>query len=133
MKNLIYETVCYDGINSVVEILENYNFRLKSEFLYDKEVIAYDFSAAGATVEYCIGGHIHADAVVYSKKGIPLITLTCDGQQEVAGGLPYETGTVNEQSVSIIVNDYQNKEVRVYHIGRGVDMKANMWNSIGHN
>ena len=118
-------------IRPIVEILENYNFRLKSEFSYDGDVIPYDFSTAGATVEYCIGGHIHADAVVYSKKGIPLITVTCDGQQEVAGGLPYETGTINEQSVSIVVNDYQNKEVGVYRIGRGSDMKVKMWNSIG--
>lgn len=120
-------------VRPIVEILENYNFRLKSEFSYDGEVVSYDFSTAGATVEYCIGGHIHADAVVYSKKGIPLITVTCDGQQEVAGGLPYETGTVNEQSVSIVVNDYQNKEVGVYHIGRGFDKKVSMWNFIGYN
>lgn len=112
----------------IVEILENYNLRLKSEFSYGEEVIPYDFSTARATVEYCIGGHIHADAVVYSKKGIPLITVTCDGQQEVAGGLPYDTGTVNEQCVTIVVNDYQNEEVGIYHIGRGYDMKVNMWN-----
>lgn len=118
-------------IRPLIEILENYNFRLESEFSYDGEVIPYNFSTAGATVEYCIGGHIHADAVVYSRKGIPLITVTCDGQQEVAGSLPYDTGTLNEQCVTIVVNDYQNKEVGVYHIGRGADLKINMWSAIG--
>lgn len=115
-------------VRPIIEIFENYNLRSKSFFSYGDKVIAYDFTKAGATVEYCIGGHIHVDAVVSSQKGLPIITVTCDGQQEVIGGLPYETGTINEQCVTIIVNDYQNNEVEVFHIGRGKDAKVDMWN-----
>lgn len=114
-------------IRPIMEILENYNLRKKALFSYNGESIEYDFSTAGANVEYCIGGHNHCDAVVTSKNGIPIIIVTCDAQQEVAGGAPYQTGTINEQCVTIVVNDYQNREVNILHIGRGDDVKVNMW------
>lgn len=114
-------------VRPIIEILENYNKRMKSSFIFDDSTIYYDFSSAGAVVEYCIGGHTHADAVVTSQKGIPLISITCDGQQEVAGRAPFQTGTINEQCVTIIVNNYQEREILVYHIGRGRDINVKMW------
>lgn len=116
-------------VRPIIEILENYNLRKKSVFSYGKNSFEYDFSDAGAVVEYCIGGHTHSDGMVLSEKGIPLINVTCDGQQEVAGGAPYKTGTINEQCVTIIVNDYQDKLVKIFHIGRGEDVTINMWSS----
>lgn len=116
-----------DYVRPIIEILENYNYRTKSSFSYAGQKLEYDFSSAEATIEYCIGGHTHADGVVLSKRGIPLIIVTCDGQKEVAGGAPYQTGTVNEQCVVIIVNDYLNRKVNLFHIGRGNDESVNMW------
>lgn len=116
-------------IRPIIEVLENYNLRKKGFFTYNGETLEYDFSNVGAVVEYCIGGHTHGDAVVPSRKGLPLIIVTCDAQQEVAGGAPYDTGTVNEQCVTIVLNDYQNKEVNILHVGRGEDLKTKMWES----
>ena len=116
-------------IRPIIEVLENYNLRKKGSFTYNGETLEYDFSNVGAVVEYCIGGHTHGDAVVPSRKGLPLIIVTCDAQQEVAGGAPYDTGTVNEQCVTIVLNDYQNKEVNILHVGRGEDLKTKMWES----
>ncbi len=111
----------------IVKILENFNSRVKSSYSDGDEILSYDFSNANATVEYCIGGHIHADRVVLSEKGIPLISVACDGQQEVVGGVSCVTGTISEQCVTIIVNDYLNKKVHIYHIGRGEDVIVKMW------
>lgn len=116
-------------VKPIIEILENYNIRSNSTFRYGNVEIPYDFSDAGAIVEYCIGGHTHADAVVFSQLGIPLVTVTCDGQQEVAAGAPFETGTINEQCVTIVVNNYKTDEVSIYHIGRGNDVKFKMYSS----
>lgn len=114
-------------VRPIIEILENYNMREKSTFKYDGETLDYDFTHAGATIEYCIGGHTHSDGVVMSEKGLPLIIVTCDGQQEVAGGAPYKTGTVDEQCVTIVVNNYRDRKVQLYHIGRGSDTSVPMW------
>ena len=114
-------------IRPIIAILENYNMRAKSSFSYGGMTIDYDYSNAGAIVEYCIGGHTHADGVVYSKEGLPLIISACDGQQEVAGGVPFTTGTINEQCITIVVNDYHEKIVHMYRIGRGVDRDVDMW------
>jgi hypothetical protein len=116
-------------VRPIIEILENYNNRKDATFSYGNETIHYDFTNSGAIVEYCIGGHTHSDAIAYSKGGLPLITVTCDGQIEVAGGAPYQTGTINEQCVTIIVNDYRSKKVNIYHIGRGEDVSVSMWDS----
>ena len=114
-------------VRPIIEILENYNLRLSSSFSYGDKTMMYDFSNAGATIEYCIGGHTHSDAMVLSKRGIPLINVTCDGQQEVAGGAPYTTCTINEQCVVIVVNDYERRKIKIYHIGRGNDVSFDMW------
>lgn len=114
-------------VRPIIEILENYNMREKSTFKYGGEILDYDFTHAGATIEYCIGGHTHCDGVVMSEKGLPLIIITCDGQQEVAGRAPFKTGTVDEQCVTIVVNDYRDRKVQIYHIGRGNDTSVPMW------
>lgn len=117
-------------VRPIIEILENYNNRLGGAFSYEGDTLTYDFTNVGAMIEYCIGGHTHSDAIVFSKGGLPLITITSDGQIEVAGGAPYQTGTINEQCVTIVVNDYKNRKVIIYHIGRGEDVSVNMWEPI---
>ena len=116
-------------VRPIIEILENYNMHKKSSFSYNGKTIDYDFTHAGAIIEYCIGGHTHCDGVVMSKNGLPLIIVTCDGQQEVAGGAPYQTGTINEQCVTVVVNNYKNREVQILHIGRGNDVTIPMWDN----
>ncbi len=108
-------------VRPLIEILENYNKRAGATFKYNGKSIEYDFSNAGGKVEYCLGGHTHADAVVMSDGGIPLVTLSCDGQQQVAGGLA-PTGTTDEQCVGIFVTDYERRKLSIVHVGRGDDI-----------
>ena len=121
------EMIESEYVRPIIEILENYNRRVKASFSYEGKSIEYDFSNAGAIIEYCIGGHTHSDGIVSSKQGLPLIIVTCDGQQQVAGGAPFKTGTVDEQCVTIIVNDYKDRKVHIFHIGRGEDVTVDMW------
>ncbi len=114
-------------VRPIISILEDYNLRIKSSFTYGDETMYYDYTDSKATVEYCIGGHTHSDAIALSQRGLPLITVTSDGQLQVAGNAQYETGTINEQCVTIIVNDYDKRIVHIFHIGRGDDVMVNMW------
>ena len=107
-------------IKPIIDILEDYNSRISGVFTHDNDIIEYDFSDAKGRVEYCIGGHTHADYIVKSEGGIPLITLTCDGRQQVAG-VPSVRGTISEQCVAIIITDYTDRLLHIIHIGRGED------------
>ena len=108
-------------IKPIIDILEDYNSRTVGVFTYNKDKIEYDFSNAKGRVEYCIGGHTHADDIVKSEEGIPLITLTCDGRIQVAGE-PSVVGTITEQCVAIVVTDYTDRELHIIHVGRGDDV-----------
>lgn len=121
------ETQESEYVRPIIEILENYNLRKKSSFSFGKTSINYDFSTANSIIEYCLGGHTHTDAIIHSKMGLPIITVTCDGQVQVPGNISFQTGTINEQCVTIVVNDYQGRKVHVCHIGRGEDADVDMW------
>ncbi len=109
-----------DYVRPLIEILENYNARAHATFSYNGKKFEYDFSNAGGRVEYCLGGHTHADDVVMSDGGIPLVTLTSDGQQEVAGGFS-NSKTISEQCIGIFVTDYEQRKLSIVHVGRGED------------
>ena len=107
-------------VRPIIGLLEAYNAREAGTFVYDQQEFAYDFSGAAAKVEYCIGGHTHADAVILSQGGIPLITLTSDAMLQVAG-TPAEEGTITEQCVGLVLADYANGKLHLIHVGRGKD------------
>ena len=108
-------------VRPIIGLLENYNDRKSGTFVYGQQEFAYDFSGAAAKVEYCIGGHTHADAIVMSEGGIPLITLTSDAILQVAG-TPAQEGTVTEQCVGLVLADYKNGKLHLIHVGRGNDV-----------
>ncbi len=124
-NNLVYIKTgeCKESsyVKPIIDLLEDYNNRKAGLFQYGKVAFDYDFSLAGGRVEFCLGGHTHADSVVMSDGGIPLITITSDGQIEVAGE-PSISGTVSEQCVGLFVTDYSDRKLYVFHIGRGNDM-----------
>lgn len=108
-------------VKPIIDLLEDYNNRKAGRFQYETVAFEYDFLSASGRVEYCLGGHTHADSVVMSDGGIPLITITSDGQIEVAGE-PSISGTISEQCVGLFVTDYSNRELHIFHIGRGDDI-----------
>lgn len=112
-------------IKPLIKILEDYNARVNGKFSYEGKKIEYDFSEGLGHVIFCIGGHTHADSVVMSEGGIPLITLTSDGTSQVAGA-PSKKGTITEQCVGIIITDYQDKKLHIIHVGRGEDITISL-------
>ncbi len=107
-------------IKPLITILEDYNDRSGGTFSFEGKKIAYDFSEGSGKVVFCIGGHTHADYVVMSEGGIPLITISSDGTTQVAG-TPYKRGTITEQCVCIFVTDYENNKLHIVHVARGED------------
>ncbi|MBR6858686.1 MAG: metallophosphoesterase [Bacteroidales bacterium] len=107
-------------VRPIIGLLEDYNERKTGMFDYGGVTYGYDFSSASGRVEFCLGGHTHADYIVISDGGIPLITLTSDGPVEVAG-TPFVSNSVLEQCVGIFVTDYSNRKLHIIHVGRGND------------
>ena len=113
-------------IKPLITILEDYNDRSGGTFSFEGKKIAYDFSEGSGKVVFCIGGHTHADYVVMSEGGIPLITISSDGTTQVAG-TPYKRGTITEQCVCIVITDYENNKLHIVHVARGEDTSIDMY------
>lgn len=106
-------------ILDLLAIADAYNARTGGSYKYkDSEPVPYDFADAAARVVFCLGGHNHTDALLYSRKGIPVVLTTCD-----AGSLTSNSnvGTINEQSVTAVVVDYADSTVYFNRVGRGAD------------
>lgn len=86
--------------------------------------VAYDFTNAGATVEYLIGGDNHADIEKAKSAGnIPVITTETDcvrGEPTAIGG------TASENCVNVVIADYDNDTIKIIRIGRDDDMNMAM-------
>ena len=103
----------------ILAIFDSYNARATrdgSNYFY-----AQDFTNCKGKVEFCIGGHIHADYDFTSNGGIPVIITTSDTNQE-----RHEddddcgvSGTITEQAVYAIIADYESGIINVIGIGRG--------------
>jgi len=77
-----------------------------------------DYADCGATVEFCIGGHVHRDYVGATTGGIPIILVETDSMH-LRSDLSYTAGTITEASVNGIVADYNTNKVNVVRVGRG--------------
>lgn len=104
----------------IIKVLDDYNARRNGKFNYEGKTVEYDFSGAEGHIEYCIGGHTHNDDIHYSEGGIPIVIITTDSQQTINGEKATK-GTIEEQSVSIVVTDYSTGSLFIYRIGRGND------------
>ena len=100
-------------------LFDNYNNRKKG--VLKTETIEYDFTNARAMVEFCVGGHLHCDLVDKTEGGIPLLVFDRDARNS-NNGLPFKKGTVDEQSITAIVADYEKDSIYCYRVGRGDDI-----------
>ena len=103
----------------ILSVFDSYNARqTRSGSNY---FTAQDFSQGKAKVEFCIGGHIHAEYDFRSDGGIPIIITASDTNQERHEGDEDcgTKGTITEQAVYGIIADYNNNKISVVGIGRG--------------
>ena len=103
----------------ILDIFDKYNARTTrggSNYFY-----AQDFANCKGKVEFCIGGHIHADYDFTTDGGIPVIITTSDtNQQRHDGDVDSGAiGTITEQAVYAIIADYEGGKIDVVGIGRG--------------
>jgi hypothetical protein len=91
---------------AAAEILDQYNAR------------SGQFQNCRATVEFCIGGHVHRDYVGATPGGIPIVLCESDSKH-ARSGLECIEGTETEAAVSGIIADYENGVLSVVRIGRG--------------
>lgn len=109
-----------DYCQMYLDLFDDYNARSSGSMAVNGTTVAYDFTAAGGRVEFCIGGHTHVDYDFRSDGGIPVI-LTETDSRHLRGDLGYAAGTITENSVSGIIADYDAGAVTVVRIGRGSD------------
>jgi hypothetical protein len=95
-----------DTAAAVCAILDNYNAR------------SGEFTDCGATVRFCIGGHVHRDYVGTTAGGIPIIVCECAGLG-YRGSFPAAVGDTSETAVSGVIADYDADKVTVIRVGRG--------------
>lgn len=102
-------------IKPILKVFDDYNARLAGSYSYNKQTVPYDFTGASAKIEFCIGGHTHANFTTASDGGIPVIIVISDYSK-----VP-EVGTVREQSVTQVIADYKNRKLSLLVVGRGGD------------
>lgn len=102
-------------MKQVLDVFDAYNDRLAGQYKYNNTIVPYDFSEAGGRIEFCIGGHTHANFTTSSERGIPIIIVISDYSANP------QKGTDKEQSVTIAVSDYKNRQLKLFVIGRGAD------------
>lgn len=102
-------------MKSILKIFDDYNSRLSGVYRFNDASIPYDFSRAGGSIEFCIGGHTHHNFTTTTDKGIPVIIVISD-----SFNLP-EEGTTNEQSITAVVVDYKHRKLKLFVVGRGDD------------
>ena len=106
----------------ILNLFDAYNSRKKNT---DVASLGYfpnfDFSSAKGKLEFCIGGHIHADYDFATTGGIPIILTTSDANQERHSEAEDcgTFGTTTESAVYGIIADYTNNKITVVGVGRG--------------
>jgi predicted phosphodiesterase len=102
-------------IKPVLKVFDDYNARLAGSYSYNNRTVPYDFTEAAGKIEFCIGGHTHADFTAFSDGGIPVIIVISDYSK-----VP-QKGTAQEQSVTQVIADYKNRKLALIVVGRGKD------------
>ena len=107
-------------IKPILRVFDAYNDRLKGNYTYSGVSVPYDFTDAGGRIEFCIGGHAHADYTTFSEKGIPVIIVTTDSSSSE------QRETVKEQAVNMVVADYKNRKLNLFVVGKGKDRSIDL-------
>lgn len=106
--------------SEILNIFDEYNTR--TVHVASNYFTAQDFTNCKGKVEFCIGGHIHADYDFKTTSGIPIIITASDTNQERASGETEDSGTLGtptESAVFGIIADYNINKITVVGIGRG--------------
>ena len=108
-----------DYVLNLLAVFDGYNARGTGSVTHNGTAVAYDFKDALGTVEFCIGGHVHADQVHYSTGGIPVIITDTDST--VRKGSAATLGTITEGCIDAVIADYDAKQIKLVRLGRGSD------------
>lgn len=111
------------NIKQLLAVFDDYNSRKAGNYKYKTQEVPYDFTPAAGKIEFCIGGHVHSNQLTFSEKGIPVITVISDYFKTP------EKGTVNEQSVTLLVADYHKNNVHLFVVGQGDDRTIRLLNN----
>ena len=87
---------------------------------YKKEYVDFDFTNCKGHIDFCIGGHVHKDVLLFTDGGIPVVSVPTDSKN-VSNKEEVKKGTITEQSVSIITMDYSSRKINLFSVGRGTD------------
>ena len=99
----------------ILKVFDDYNARLSGAYTYKDQTVSYDFSEAGGRIEFCIGGHIHMNLTTASEGGIPILIVISDYAETP------QPKTDKEQSVTMVIADYENRKLNLVAVGRGED------------
>lgn len=108
-----------DYVLNLLAVFDAYNVRGTGSVTHNGTSFAYDFKDSLGTVEFCIGGHVHADQVHYSTGGIPIIITDTDSLTRK--GSAATLGTITEGCIDAVVADYDAKKIKLIRLGRGAD------------
>lgn len=113
-----------DYVLNLLSVFDAYNGRTAGSVTHNGNAFVYDFAEALGNVEFCIGGHVHADQVHYSNGGIPIIITDTDSITRKGS---YATlGTITEGCVDAVIADYNTRKIKLVRIGRGADRTINI-------
>lgn len=104
-----------DFVQPILKVFDDYNARLSGTYEYKGESVPYDFANSRGSIEFCIGGHTHIEYTTESEGGIPIIITYSDYAKTP------QPGTDQEQSVTMVVADYKNHQLKLFVVGRGSD------------
>lgn len=102
-----------DFAKVIFDVIDAYNAHASGT----QSGVYYDFSSAGARVEFCIGGHTHVDFDFRTDGGISIILNETDSYH--LRGENKGLHETDESSVSVIIADYDNRVVNIIRAGRG--------------
>lgn len=108
-----------DYVQNLLAVFDAYNGRTAGSVTHNGDTFAYDFAESSGNVEFCIGGHVHADQLYYSNGGIPIIIIDADSTAKK--GSAATLGTITEGCVTAVVADYNTRKLKMIRIGRGSD------------
>lgn len=109
-----------DYAQHLLDVFDACNLRTAGAITHNGAEFVYDFTKVLGTVAFCIGGHVHWDAVLHSVKGIPVILTDSDSYYS-RSGIDAAEGTTGECCFDAVVADYDAGTVKLIRIGRGAD------------
>lgn len=81
-------------------------------------------------IDFILSAHIHKDDVTFTKSGIPNISIDADAYKKSQLYRRLDFMSIKEQSVSIVINDFNNDLIKIIRIGRGKSFTIDKKNKI---